>query len=400
MAAVSAPQVTAPRITVLLVDDQVIVGAALRKLLADATDIDLHHCTDPAKALETAAQVTPTVILQDLVMPDIDGLTLVKFFRAHPASKDVPMIVLSGKEEPVTKAKAFAFGANDYLVKFPDKLELLARIRYHAQAYINLLERQEAYRRLAESQKQLAEEVAQASKYVQSLLPAPLTTGRVQAQWRFVPSTTLGGDSFGYHWLDADHFAFYLLDVCGHGVGSALLSVSAMNVLRAQTLPNTDFRQPGQVLSGLNDAFQMEHHDEKYFTIWYGVYHAPTRTLHYCGGGHPAVLLFAGTDPQRLDVRQLDSDGPAIGMWPGAPFEAHSLVLPRVAKLYLYSDGVFEIPKTDGAMWKFEEFIAFMQAIPTDDPAPMDKLLAHGRQLYGQDTLNDDFSMVLLTFGE
>src|SRR5262249_18384062 len=149
-----------------------------------------------------------------------------------------PMVVLSSKEEPVIKAEAFARGANDYLVKLPDKLKLIARIRYHSRAYLNLLERNEAYRRLEESRRQLADEVAQAARYVQSLLPEKLS-GAVRTDWRFVPSTQLGGDMFGYHWLDPDHLAIYLLDVSGHGVGSSLLAVSAVNVLASRSLPQT-----------------------------------------------------------------------------------------------------------------------------------------------------------------
>src|SRR5262249_34090746 len=76
------------------------------------------------------------------------------------------------------------------------------------------------------SQRQLAEEVAQAARYVQSLLPEKLT-GDVRVDWRFVPSAQLGGDMFGYHWIDPDHLAIYLLDVSGHGVGSSLLAGSA-----------------------------------------------------------------------------------------------------------------------------------------------------------------------------
>ena len=96
--------------------------------------------------------------------------------------------------------------------------------------------------------------------------------GPVRVDWRFVPSTQLGGDSFGYHWIDGDHFAVYLLDVSGHGVGASLLSVSALNVLRSQSLHNTDFRDPAQVLERLNATFKMEQQDNRYFTIWYGVY--------------------------------------------------------------------------------------------------------------------------------
>ena len=182
---------------------------------------------------------------------------------------------------------------------FPDRLELLARIRYHSKGYIALLQRNEAYQALLESQHRLASEMKQAAHYVQSLLPEKLKKGDIRTDWRFIPSAELGGDSFGYHWLDDDHFAFYLLDVSGHGVGSALLSVSAMNALRSQALPQTDFRVPGQVLGALNNAFQMEQQNGLFFTIWYGVYHKPSRQIHYSGGGHPPALLYRAHRPRK-----------------------------------------------------------------------------------------------------
>jgi adenylate cyclase len=146
---VSIPEgLTARRKVVLLVDDQAIVHEAVRAMVENEDDIELHYCADPAEALEMAAKVAPTVILQDLVMPGISGLTLVRYFRAHPVTRDVPLVVLSTKEEPAIKAEAFALGANDYMVKLPDRLELLARVRYHAQGYINLLQRNEALKQL------------------------------------------------------------------------------------------------------------------------------------------------------------------------------------------------------------------------------------------------------------
>ncbi len=108
------------RTKVLMVDDQPIIGEAIRHMLAAEEDVDFFFCEKPTEALSMAAKVNPTVILQDLVMPDVDGLTLVKFFRANPATRDVPLIVLSSKEEPDIKYKAFELGANDYMVKFPD----------------------------------------------------------------------------------------------------------------------------------------------------------------------------------------------------------------------------------------------------------------------------------------
>jgi sigma-B regulation protein RsbU (phosphoserine phosphatase) len=382
---------------VLLIDDQAIVGESVRRMLAAESDIQFHFCQDPTKALALAEELRPTVILQDLVMPDVDGLMLVKFFRAKQETRDTPLVVLSSKEEPITKAEAFARGANDYLVKLPDKLEMIARIRYHSRAYLNLLERNEAYRQLEESQRQLAAEVARAARYVQSLLPEKLT-GPVQADWRFVPSTQLGGDMFGYHWLDPDHLAIYLLDVSGHGVGSSLLAVSAANVLAAQSLPNTDFRDPGAVLKGLNEAFKMEKQDNKYFTIWYGVYRRAQRELAYGNAGHPAALLFTGPSREGAKVYHLESQGPIIGMLPEYGGETTTIPLDGYARLLVYSDGVFEIEKPDGAMWQFEDFVQFVCGQPGEGGAAIDTLLAHVRGLHGSEVLADDFSMLEIRF--
>ncbi len=390
---------SSPRpVTVLLVDDQPIVGEAVRRMLAAEKDIVYHFCSDPARAVETANSVQPTVILQDLVMPDVDGLTLVKFFRVNPGTRQVPMIVLSSKEEPTIKAQAFALGANDYLVKLPDPIELIARIRYHSRSYLNLLERDEAYRRLAESEQLMAQELARASRYVQSLLPQPLT-GTVGARGTFVPSTQLGGDMFGYHWLDREHLALYLLDVSGHGVGSSLLAVSATNVLDSQSLPDTDFRDPGKVLSRLNDVFQMDRQDGKYFTIWYGVYRIGDRNLAYCNAAHPSPVLWSGASSSEATLATLDSTDPLIGMLPpGTPFETRSIALGTYATLLIYSDGAFEIETPEGDMWKHQDFVRFLSTLERDDGSLGERLLAHVRLRHGSDLLADDYSALEVRF--
>jgi len=112
---------------VLLVDDQTIVAEAIRRALVDEEGIDFHYCPRSDDALAVAIDTRPTVILQDLVMPGADGLSLVSAYRANPATRDVPIIVLSTQEDPAIKSTAFACGANDYLVKLPDRIELVAR---------------------------------------------------------------------------------------------------------------------------------------------------------------------------------------------------------------------------------------------------------------------------------
>jgi two-component system, chemotaxis family, response regulator WspR len=132
---VTTPPATTPEVVVLLVDDQMIVARAVRQLFAQDQDIAFHYCPSPHQAVERAQALCPTVILQDLVMPDINGLELVRKYRSTSATAEIPIIVLSTKEDPITKSQAFADGANDYLVKLPDRIELVARVRYHSRAY-------------------------------------------------------------------------------------------------------------------------------------------------------------------------------------------------------------------------------------------------------------------------
>ena len=151
------PSLTVFKVRVLLVDDQLIIVEAVRRMLSDQPDIEFHYVTDATQALATALQLQPTVILQDLVMPTIDGFGLITLYREEEALRHVPVIVLSAKEDPKLKAHSFATGANDYMVKLPDKLELLARVRYHSGAHISRLQRDQAFRFLRESQKSLAD---------------------------------------------------------------------------------------------------------------------------------------------------------------------------------------------------------------------------------------------------
>jgi sigma-B regulation protein RsbU (phosphoserine phosphatase) len=380
---------------VLRVDDQPIIGEAVRRMLAAEEGVSFHYCKDAPAALETAAQVGPTVILQDLVMPEIEGLELVKRFRADERFRDVPIIVLSTKEEAAVKAEAFALGANDYIVKLPDRLELVARVRYHSRGYVALLERNEAFAALQASQQVLANDLATAASYVRSLLPPPREEQGIAADWRFIPSAELGGDAFGYHALDAEHFAIYLLDVCGHGVGAALLSVSALNAIRSEALPQTDFHDPGAVLAALNKAFPMERQNDMFFTIWYGVHHAPSGRLRWAGGGHPPALLLA---PGGAAPKLLDSDGPLIGAVDGLEFESATVDVPSGSRLFVYSDGAFEIGLPDGTMWAFDKFLATLADPPNGAENPMDRLVTHVRAISGREDFNDDFSMVELRF--
>ncbi|MEO6209527.1 MAG: hybrid sensor histidine kinase/response regulator [Gemmatimonadaceae bacterium] len=146
---------------VLLIDDQQFVGEAVRRLLAEAEDIAFHYCEDPLQAVEVATLIAPTVILLDLVMPGVDGLEILRRLRANPTTAETPIVVLSTKEDAAVKRDAFAYGASDYLVKLPDRLELMARVRYHSKACLNQRRRNQIANALRASQRSLAERVSE-----------------------------------------------------------------------------------------------------------------------------------------------------------------------------------------------------------------------------------------------
>ena len=380
-------------VSVLLVDDQPIIGEAVRRMLASQEDIKFRYCQDPTKAVEMASEVETTVILSDLVMPQLDGLDLVKRFRAAEATRQIPLIVLSTKEEASTKAEAFTNGANDYLVKLPDPVELIARIRHHSNGYISLLQRNEAYRELARSRQAMSDDLDQAAKYVQSLLPEPRDENP-RAGWRFIPSASLGGDAFGYFWLDDDHFVMYLLDVSGHGVGSALLGVSVLNTLRSGTLRETDFRDPGAVISALNNAYPAQEHGGKFFTVWYGVYQLSTRELRWGGGGHPASLFFQNpkTDTEPM---LLASSGPMPGVLPDLTYETRSVQVEPGARLIIYSDGVYELREAEDHVRTHEQFV---EVVSDPSNRTLDALVNGARVLHQGEEFDDDVSLLQVDF--
>lgn len=379
-------------IKVLLVDDQRIVGETVRRMLADVPGLEFRFCGDPAVALQEADAFGPTVILQDLVMPGVDGIEMVRSFRSNPSTALTPLIVLSSKEEPTIKAEAFGAGANDYLVKLPNKLEVVARIRYHSGAYILRLQRDEAFAALQAQQQVIARELADAAAYVRSLLPPPMPNDTpVPADWRFLTCSSLGGDSFGYHWLDSDQLAIYLLDVCGHGVGAALLSVSAINTIRNQTLPGTDFAVPSQVLDGLNRAFPMEKQDGRYFTIWYGVLNPHTRELRYTAGGHPPAIAVAPDG----SVNRLGCPGMMIGAFPFAQYIDSTVTLDAGSKIFVYSDGCYEVTNAAQSMMTMAEFGDIL-AGSGQRPDQLDVVVDAVRQWQQHPDFDDDFSLVML----
>lgn len=248
---------------------------------------------------------------------------------------------------------------------------------------------------LTQIQERLEDELNDAERYIMSLLPQPRAS-HPRTDWLLMPSTELGGDAFGYHEIDADHFAIYLLDVCGHGVGAALLSASVLNVLRAGALPHADFRDPSAVLSGLNSAFPMERQNNMFFTFWYGVYQRSTGMLTYANGGHPPAILLRRDGEGTMRGIFLEGEaGLAIGAFEDMPFSSHRAAIEEGDRLIVLSDGTFEVGMGTEKEGSLADLLAFCAGPDGDDP---ETVLQWARQRHGEETLPDDFTYVRIVF--
>ncbi|QLE56443.1 SpoIIE family protein phosphatase [Nostoc sp. TCL26-01] len=393
---------------ILVIDDDPIVRAVMQRTL-QKQGYDITVVSNGEEGIAQAQLLHPALIICDWMMSQLDGLEVCRRIKANPELATTFFILLTAKGaatgEEEDRVRGLDAGADEFISKPIEMNELKARVRaglrLHQLHQDLQIQKQalEILNRDLQTQKQILEtELAEAADYVRSLLPSPLI-GCVNTENIFIPSAQLGGDCFDHYWLDDDHLVIYLLDVSGHGVGSALLSVSVLNVLRSQSLPNTNFCQPGEVLKALNNAFQMRKHGDKYFTIWYGVYDRLKRQLIYANAGHPPALLLASNSPTNIQVQQLISLDLPIGFLPDVQFSEAIFDVEPNSNLYIFSDGTYEINQPDGKIWGIDAFINLLTKRSQEDTCELNQILANILAVNTQNHLDDDLSLIKITFG-
>lgn len=250
-------------------------------------------------------------------------------------------------------------------------------------------------RRELQQAEELDRDLEKALAYVRALLPDPIAEGPIRAEWRYLPSAKLGGDAFGYGPLGEHLFAFYLIDVSGHGAGAALHSTAILNVLRQHALPGVDMARPGEVLQALNEMFQMERHAGMYFTMWYGVFDTRTRRLEFASAGHHPAFVVPADHSAATGLR---TRNPMIGAIPGRTYQTDAADIPPGASIYLFSDGVYEIVTIDGLQWGLQDFIPLILKPSVGDLPECERLFREVTAAARPGGLDDDFTLVVLTF--
>lgn len=372
---------------ILVIDDDPTIRLILKRSLTGHGH-DIIEATNGKDGIALAQQLRPALIICDWMMPIADGLEVCRLVKADPNLSATFFILLTARGAIEDRVQGLDTGADDFLSKPIDINELQARVRAGLRLHQINIDLQH--------QKQILEaELAEAATYVQSLLPTSFT-GKVSLQSRFIPSRQLGGDCFDCYWLDPDYLMMYLLDVSGHGLGAALPSITVLNLLRSQSLPDANFYQPHDVLRALNETFQMDSQNDKYFTIWYGVYNRAKRQLTYASAGHPPAVLVSPTSDQSFQSKQLRTFGLPIGMLAETNYTSERQEIPPHSTLYIFSDGIYDFNQADMNAWGLNHFINLLTHSSQD--TDLDQILNTVREQNQINTFDDDLSLLKLGF--
>jgi len=375
---------------ILIIDDDSTTQLVLERTLS-IQGYDITLASDGEEGLIKARTIRPALIICDWIMPRKDGLEVCRRIKSTPELSTTFFILLTSLDSVEDRVKGLDAGADDFLCKPIEMHELKARVRAGLRLHQLSQDLQE--------QKQLLEaELAEAAEYVSTILPEPLYHPALSIDVCFVPSRQLGGDSFDYFWLDEHHLVFYLLDVSGHGLRASLPSLAVINLLRSRGLSNVDYYQPNTVLRGLNETFQMSARNDKYFTIWYGVYNTRTRNLTYSSAGHPPAILLPPIQLGESKEQRLKTPGIPVGMFPDIQYVNASCEIPAKSSLYVFSDGVYEVEQQANSHWGLDRLINLLNKYQYTPDRDLKRLLQYIRTWHPNFQFEDDLSILQVDF--
>jgi len=374
---------------ILVIDDDSSIQILLKRVL-EKQGYQVIVANNGAEGIAKAYACPPAMIICDWMMPGMTGIDVCKRIKEESNFSTTFFILLTSLDSVADRVKGLDAGADEFISKPIEKNELEARVR--AGLRLHQLSRD------LQTQKLLLEtELTEAAEYVKSLLPFPITQP-FQISSRFIPSQQLGGDCFDYYWLDSNYLAIYLLDTAGHGLKATLPSISVLNLLRSRALKELNYYQPSNVLKALNDTFQMNYRNDKYFTIWYGVYNRVSRELIYASAGHPPAILISSDSHHNHHLKLLKTTGMPVGMFPEAHYVDDFCWVDRLSKLYIFSDGVYEITRQDGSLWDLDGFIQLLLSLQLTNDYQLESILNYLTDLNAKELFDDDLSILEVKF--
>lgn len=391
-------------LTILVVDDDPISRALIQQCLDREGRYEIVLASDGQEAINLFHSCRPDIVVSDWMMPRVDGLAFLDYIQRHPEVIRPYFILLTVKWRAEHRVQGLDAGADDYLVKPFESDELMARIRAGARVLRLKKDLESTVNQLEEKATLLEEDLRSAQRAQQSLLPGRLPSqSGVRFEYTFLPCHFVSGDSLNVFRLSEDQLAFYMLDVCGHGVQAVMLSVSIHRILTPDMNLNTPLKRPTaeapyfRVCSPA-EVFEILNRETSYnagdfFTFFYGVLNHRTRELQYSRAGHlPPFLLKAGGE-----ARMLMEGGLPIGIREDAAWTEGRVALEPGDRLLVYSDGVVEMRGQDRAQLGVEGLMERAHTYRALDLRGfLDALEQDVRQFSAGRPLRDDFSLLAL----
>lgn len=313
---------------VLIVDDVKANVDVLVEALRD--EYKLSVALNGESALRSVEKAPPDLVLLDIMMPGIDGYEVCRRLRASQQTREIPVMFLSSLEDVQDKARGFELGANDYLTKPFEMLEVKARVRslVKAKAYADAVK------------EALARDLSIAREIQMGILPSdlsPCTSGTgLDIDAMLEPAQQVGGDLFEVLRASDDRVLVALGDVSGKGIPASLFMAVTMTLLRSM---GRQFDRPEEILRRLNDELSAQNPRSMFVTLACLVYDLRAGRVTHASAGHsPPVLLRAGQPPRYV----FPSSGMVAGLMPGVEIASETMELEPGDTLVLYSDGVTE----------------------------------------------------------
>jgi len=329
---------------ILVADDDATTLLVITKLL-ERTGYDVIAVHDGLEAIASLENSLPDIIVTDMNMPNLDGIEVIRIVKSLPEYVDIPVLILTAEDSPDILRNTFDLGATDYIRKPIAEVELLARISAAVRLKVEMDQRKQKEIELQANLVAMRKDLEAAGKVQRSMLPKTnIMIAGIEVAWHFRPSDNVGGDILNFFPLNNHQVAFYILDVSGHGVPSALFAVSVNSMLLQNTRRGGllidhegNAKPPHEVVQELNMLFQMDMDSQKYFTFTYAILDTNKRTLQHTQAGQTPTLHCYNN----VCEYWYEGDLP-VGMIPFTEFTTYSKDLKAGSRLYLYSDGIVE----------------------------------------------------------
>jgi sigma-B regulation protein RsbU (phosphoserine phosphatase) len=405
-------QSSGEKMRILVVEDDAMQRLVLVSLLRTHGH-EVVAVSDGNAAWEELSRKPFNIVFTDWMMPGMSGLELIRKIRMTGSGRYVYVILCTSRSSRADLVEGLKSGADDYIGKPIHEDELLVRLAA-GERVIDLERRlEEENRKLEESNQSLKSayetiraDLDAAARMQRSLLPPAGTIHGIQCNSLFLPASVVAGDVFNFFSIGLNSVGFYLLDVSGHGIPAAMLSVTLSKVLTTRPEASSplvaptqsgsayDIRPPHEALSEMNDRFQDQ--DDMYFTMVYGVLDKDSGCLRLAQAGHPAPILLRRNGPPE----PLGDGGFPLGMLPDRSFDALEYHVEKGDRLFLCSDGILECTNSAG-----EEFgqHRLMEVLNKHRQSSLETLLhslqSTMHQWAGSTEFADDVTLLALELG-